>query len=117
MRSINLRAVRPLLVIAMIVLLPLASAVWVLANSYLVLSFAGAVGVLGVLATLAEEEISTAADQERKELELVVEQKNKQIEALSEAVREDDRIVEMLEARNNALGAELTVKTSQAEAA
>jgi len=117
MRSINPRAVRPLLVIAMIVFLPLASAVWVLANSYLVLSFAGAVGVLGVLATLAGEEISTAADQERKELELVVEEKNKQIEALSEAVREDDRIVEMLQARNNALGAELTVKTSQAEAA
>ena len=117
MRRINLRAVRPLLVMAMIVLLPLASAVWVLANSYLVLSFAGAVGFLGVLATLAEEEISTRADQERTGLELVVEEKNKQIESLREAVREDDRIVEMLEVRNNALGAELTVKTSQAEAA
>lgn len=117
MRRIDLRAVRTLLVIAMIVLLPIASAVWVLANSYLVLSFAGAVGILGILATLAEEEISTVADQERKGLELMVEEKNKQIEALRETVREDDRIVEMLEVRNNALSAELAARTSKTEAA
>ena len=74
MRRINLRVVRPRLVIAKIVLFPLTSAVWVLSNSYLVLSVAGAVGVLGVLATLADEE--------RKGLKLVVEEKNKQIEVL-----------------------------------
>ena len=117
MRRIDLRALRTLLVIAMIVLLPIASAVWVLANSYLVLSFAGAVGILGILATLAEEVISTVADQERKGLELMVKEKNNQIEALRETVREDDRIVEMLEVRNNALSAELAARTSKTEAA
>jgi hypothetical protein len=117
MRRIYLREFRTVLAIAMIVLLPFASALWVLADNYLVLSFAIAVGVLGVVAALVEEEISDSTDQEMRALELMIEEKDRQIEALRETVREDDRIVEMLEVRNNALGAELTTRSIQTEAA
>lgn len=117
MKPIVLRRYRVFFVFAMLILLPLSGVLWAMTESMMFLALAILLSCMSVIAVFAEESVSAAIDEEVDRLQTRVENQTEKIKDLDEALREDDRILKMLEEQNSRVSAELIAKSVQSEAA
>lgn len=117
MKPVVLRKYRMFLMFAMLLLLPASGMLWALANSRLLLGLAVLLSGLAVLAVIIEEIIAAAVDDELERLQGELEKQGQQIGSLNEALREEDRILMMLEEKNSRVSAELISASAHSAAA
>ena len=117
MTLIRFRSHRSILVMMVVVLMPSVGAAWALSHDAVALAIAGIVTVITILIVVFEEAIGTSVDRELERLYKTVEEQRRELNALSESVREEDRIVGLLEERNTALAAELVARAVHPDAA
>jgi len=117
MALIHLRKLRSFLVLILAVLLPVAGAMWALASSSFVLMVAISIALMSGLVLFVEEAMSTSIDNELERLYALVEKQRFELGDLNESVREENRIIGLLEERNTSLAAEVVARSIHNDAA
>ena len=117
MQPITLGKYRMTSAFAVLVLLPVTGALWTMPDRSILLGLAILVSCLSVIAVFLEEMACAAIDREMVRLQTEVTNQSEKIQGLNEALREDDRIMAMLEQQNSRVSAELVVQAAHSEAA
>lgn len=117
MKIVVFKYYRTFLVFSMLILLPASGVLWTLAESKVALALAILLSGLGVISVVAEESVSAAVDSELDRLQKDAADQDEKIRNLTEALREADRMLAMLEEQNSRVSAELVARSANSEAA